>query len=31
MNSTPREFEASHRAEAEVILKRIKDFGLVAQ
>lgn len=31
MNSTPREFEASHRAEAEVILRRIKDFGLVAQ
>ena len=31
MNSTPKEFEESHRAEAEVILKRIKDFGLVAQ
>ena len=31
LNSTPKEFEASHRAEAEVILKRIKDFGLVPQ
>ena len=31
LNSTPAEFAASHRAEADVILKRIKDFGLVAQ
>ncbi len=31
LNSTPKEFEASHRAEAEVILKRIKDFGLLPQ
>lgn len=31
LNSTPREFEASHRAEADVILKRIRDFGLVPQ
>jgi tripartite-type tricarboxylate transporter receptor subunit TctC len=31
LNSSPAEFAASHRAEAEVILKRIKDFGLVAQ
>lgn len=30
-NSTPAEFAASHRSEADVILKRIKDFGLVAQ
>lgn len=31
LNSSPAEFAASHRTEAEVILKRIKDFGLVAQ
>lgn len=31
LNSTPSEFAASHRAEAEVILKRIKEFGLTPQ
>lgn len=31
MNSTPAEFAASHQKESEVILKRMKDFGLTPQ
>jgi len=31
INSSPAEFSLSHRSESEVILKRIRDFGLVPQ